>query len=50
MTENRLVLTAKNPPEGSPKTKELTIGEISDTTIKMKDERQIESIWTRVNE
>ena len=36
--------------DGSPKTKELTIGEISDTTFKMKDNRQIESIWTRVKE
>ncbi len=51
VTENRLVLTAKNPPEGSPKTKDLTIGEISDTTFKMKDkEKQIESTWTRVKE
>ena len=51
VTENRLVLTPKNPPDGSPKTKELTIGEISDTTFKMKDkQQQIESIWTRVKE
>ncbi len=51
VTENRLVLTPKNPLEGSPKTKELTIGEISDTTIKMKDDRQqAESSWTRVKE
>ena len=49
--ENLLVLTPKNPPDGSPKTKELTIGEISDTTFKMKDnQKQIESIWTRVKE
>src|SRR5271156_6261778 len=40
VTENRLVLTPKNPREGSPKTKELTIGEISATTFKMKDHRQ----------
>ena len=51
VTENRLVLTPKNPPEGSPKTKDLTIGEISDTTFKMKDHRQkVESSWTRVKE
>ena len=51
MTENRLVLTPKDPPDGSPKTKELTIGEISDTTFKMKDHRQqVESNWTRVKE
>ena len=51
VTENRLVLTPKNPPDGSPKTKELTIGEISDTTFKMKDHRQqVESSWTRVKE
>ena len=51
VTENRLVLTPKNPPDGSPKTKELTIGEISDTTFKMKDHRQqVESNWTRVKE
>ena len=51
VTENRLVLTPKNPPEGSPKTKELTIREISDTTFKMKDHRQqVESSWTRVKE
>ena len=50
VTENLLVLTAKNPPEGSPKTKEFTIGEISDTTFKMKDKQQIESIWTKVKE
>ena len=51
MTGNRLVLTPKNPPDGSPKTKELTIGEISDTTFKMKDHRQqVESNWTRVKE
>lgn len=43
-------LTPKNPPDGSPKTKELTIGEISDTTFKMKDKQQVESIWTRVKE
>ena len=49
VTENLLVLTPKNPPDGSPKTKELTIGEISDTTFKMKDkQQQVESIWTRV--
>jgi exosome complex RNA-binding protein Rrp4 len=49
VTENRLVLSPKNPPEGSPKTKDLTIGEISDTTFKMKDHRQqVESTWTRV--
>ena len=51
VTENHLVLTPKNPPDGSPKTKELTIGEISDTTFKMKDHRQqVESNWTRVKE
>ena len=51
VTENRLVLTPKNPPDGSPKTKELTIGEISDTTFKMKDHhQQVESSWTRVKE
>jgi len=51
VTENRLVLTPKNPPDGSPKTKELTIGEISDTTFKMKDHhQQVESNWTRVKE
>jgi uncharacterized protein (TIGR03066 family) len=51
VTENRLVLTPKNPPDGSPKTKELTIGEISDTTFKMKDnQKQVESMWTRVKE
>jgi hypothetical protein len=51
VTEDRLVLTPKNPPEGSPKTKELTIGEISDTTFKMKDHhQQVESNWTRVKE
>jgi hypothetical protein len=51
VTENRLVLTPKNPPDGSPKTKELTIDEISDTTFKMKDNRQqVESNWTRVKE
>ena len=48
VTDNRLVLTPKNPPDGSPKTKEFTIGEISDTTFMMKDQQQIESIWTRV--
>src|SRR5579885_2398588 len=48
VTENRLVLTPKNPPDGSPKTKGFTISESSDTTFKMKDEQQIESIWTRV--
>jgi hypothetical protein len=46
----RLVLTPKNSPDGSPKTNEFTIGEISDTTFKMKDKQQIESIWTRVKE
>src|SRR5205807_7568245 len=51
VTDNRLVLTPKNPPKGSPKTKELTIGGISDTTFKMKDkEKQIESTWARVKE
>ena len=51
VTEDRLVLTPRNPPEGSPKTKELTIGEISDTTFKMKDHhQQVESNWTRVKE
>ena len=51
VTEDRLVLTPKNPPEGSPKTKELTIGEISDMTFKMKDHhQQVESNWTRVKE
>jgi lipocalin-like protein len=50
VTENRLVLTPKNPPDGSPKTNEFTIVEISDTTFKMKDKQQIESIWTRVKE
>ena len=51
VTENRLVLTPKNPPAGSPKTKELTISEISDTAFKMKDHRQqVESSWTRVKE
>ena len=51
VTENRLVLTPENPPDGSPKTKELTIGEISDTTFKMKDkQQQVESSWTRVKE
>ena len=51
VTENYLVLTPENPPDGSPKTKELTIGEISDTTFKMKDHRQqVESSWTRVKE
>ncbi len=51
VTEDLLVLTPKNPPEGSPKTKELTIREISDTTFKMKDHRQqVESSWTRVKE
>ena len=48
VTENRLVLTPKNAPDGSPKTKDLAIGEISDTTIKMKDKQEIESIWRRV--
>ena len=37
VTENRLVLTPKNPPDGSPKTNDFTIGEISDTTFKMTD-------------
>ena len=51
VTENLLVLTPKNPPDGSPKTKELTIGEINDTTFKMKDkQQQVESSWTRVKE
>lgn len=51
VTENDLVLTPKNPPAGSPKTKELGISEISDTTFKMKDHRQkVESSWTRVKE
>ena len=51
VTENRLVLTPKNPPAGSPKAKELGISEISDTTFKMKDHRQkVESSWTRVKE
>lgn len=50
LTENRLVLTPKNLPDGSPKTKEFTIGEIRDTTFKMRDQQQIESIWTRVKE
>lgn len=51
VTENRVVLTPKNPPEGSPKTKELTIREISDTTFKMKDKQsQVEATWTRVKE
>jgi hypothetical protein len=51
VTENRLVLTPENPPDGSPKTKELTIGEISDTTFRMKDHaQQVESSWTRVKE
>jgi hypothetical protein len=51
VTENRVVLTPKNPPEGSPKTKELTIHEISDTTFKMKDKQsQVEATWTRVKE
>lgn len=51
VTENQLVLTPKNPPDGSPKTKDLTIGEISDTTFKMKDNKQqVEATWTRVKE
>ncbi|MHC5536899.1 hypothetical protein ACYOEI_01340 [Singulisphaera rosea] len=51
VTENGLLLTPKNPPAGSPKTKELGIGEINDTTFKMKDHRQkVESSWTRVKE
>jgi hypothetical protein len=51
VTENLLVLTPENAPAGSPKTKELSIGEISDTVFKMKDLRQqVESSWTRVNE
>jgi hypothetical protein len=51
VTENRVVLTPKNPPDGSPKTKELTIREISDTTFKMKDKQtQVEATWTRVKE
>jgi hypothetical protein len=51
VTENDLVLTPKNPHAGSPKTKELGIGEISDNTFKMKDHRQkVESSWTRVKE
>lgn len=51
VTENRVVLTPKNPPDGSPKTKELTIREISDTTFKMKDKQtQVEATWTRVRE
>jgi hypothetical protein len=51
VTENRLVLTPENPPEGSPKAKDLTILEISDATFKMKDNhRQVESRWTRVKE
>ena len=40
VTENLLVLTPKNPPDGSPKTKELTRRENCDTTFKMKDHRQ----------
>ena len=51
VAENDLVLTPRNPPAGSPKTKELGISEISDTTFKMKDHRQkVESSWTRVKE
>ncbi len=50
VTENRLVLTPNNPPDGSPKTKEMIIGEISDTTFKMKDHHQIVSNWKRVKE
>ncbi len=51
VSENHLVLTPKNPPDGSPKTKDMTIGEISDTTFKMMDyHQQIESNWTRVKE
>ena len=51
VTENLLVLTPENAPAGSPKTKELTIGQISDTTVKMKDkQQQVESRWTRVKE
>ncbi len=44
-------LTPKNPPDGSPKAKELTIREISATTFKMKDnQQQVEATWTRVKE
>jgi hypothetical protein len=51
VTEDRLVLTPKNAPDGSPKTKELTLSEISDTTFKMKDHRQqVESNWSKVKE
>jgi hypothetical protein len=51
VTENLLVLTPENAPAGSPTTKELTIGQISDTTFKMKDkQQQVESSWTRVKE
>jgi hypothetical protein len=50
VTENRLVLTPKNPPAGSPKTKEQTVGEISYTTFRITDKQQTESMWTRVKE
>jgi hypothetical protein len=49
VTENRLVLTPRNPPDGSPKTKVQIVGEISYTTFRIADKQQIESIWTRVN-
>lgn len=50
VTENRLVLTPRNPPEGSPQAKVQTVGEISYTTFRITDKQQIESIWTRVKE
>jgi hypothetical protein len=50
VTENRFVLTPKNPPAGSPKTKEQTVGEISYTTFRITDKQQTESMWMRVKE